>query len=374
MSAVELGPIRYDRQLTFVWLEAGPHGELEAAFVIDGREYPDADAARAAVLEALEQTGLRVRLGEFRPMSIPENEKELAYWPSWTEFRGRLDVYGPVYPWRRPSPQPQPARRTQPRTGPAPASTPTTPLVPAPPPQPLYSERHFECWGQLVEIFDPGRGPVDPVLGRRALGYSLNGYTGEFEADTKRVLQCARDEEDDDTWPLRDEDEFIERVEARREQLLRASFFQQHDKPEILAAYEQTAHTERTAQSRRDTYELWRQAHRRRAYFLVGDEPVRVDLTDDGVATATRRLDPVTGRIIQVSADADDAETLASEGKRITEHAWILAVEELRRTLPVDDAAIAEAYAQAAATDEAYRRRILTRTFDLWARRFADGD
>jgi hypothetical protein len=49
-------------------------------------------------------------------------------------------------------------------------------------------------------------------------------------------------------------------------------------------------------------------------------------------------------------------------------------LEERRRTLEVDGA-IADAYARAAAEpDEVYRCRILTRSFDLWAEKFAGGD
>jgi hypothetical protein len=58
----------------------------------------------------------------------------------------------------------------------------------------------------------------------------------------------------------------------------------------------------------------------------------------------------------------------------VTAYVWLLAVEERRRTLQVDGA-IAEAYAKAATEpDEVYRHRILTRSFDLWAEKFADGD
>jgi hypothetical protein len=325
MESLVLGPIDYHEHLTFVWLAAGPAGEPEAAFVIDGRDYADAEQARAAVQDALEHTDRRAQVADFRPVSIPENEKELAYWTSWAEFRRFLDVYGPVYPWRRAAP----VCRT-----------------------PLYSGRHFECWGQLVETFPPGQGPYDPVLGRRAEGYGLNDYTGEFEPDTPRALQCAHGGEDDETWPMRDEDEFIEAVEERRERLLRESYFQRHDKPEIVAAYE-------AGQPRRATYELWRAVHRRRAYFLEGGEPVRVDLADDGAPTTVWRLD-ATGRIVPSAA-----ETVG--GTWITEHAWLLAIEERRRGLAVAGP-IAEAYAKAAAEpDEGYRRRILTRTFDLWA-------
>ena len=32
--------IPYHERLMFVWIAAGPHGEPEAAFVIDGRNYP----------------------------------------------------------------------------------------------------------------------------------------------------------------------------------------------------------------------------------------------------------------------------------------------------------------------------------------------
>ncbi|OHV73635.1 hypothetical protein BCD48_33165 [Pseudofrankia sp. BMG5.36] len=236
----------------------------------------------------------------------------------------------------------------------------------------MYSERHFECWGQLVETFPRGQGPYDPVLGHKAQGYGLNGYTGEFEADTPRALQCANGGEDDDTWPLHDEDEFIAAVEERRERLLRTSFYQRHDKPEIFAAYEQAARDGRTEQSRRATYEMWRQAHRRRAYFLVGAEPVRVDLADDGTPVTAWRLDTTTGRIVSTSRSDADA-VLHGAGTRVTERSWLLAVED-RRGLG-GDGAIAQAYAKAAAEpDEVYRRLILFRSFDLWAEKFAADD
>lgn len=346
MRSLDLGPIPYHERLVFVWIAAGPHGELEAAFVIDGRDYADAEQARAAVREALEQTDRRAQVADFRPANIPENEKELNYWPSWAEFRRFLDVYGPVYPHRR---------RAAPPAKAVPQPTPVT--VPR---TPLYSGRHFDCWGQLVETFPAGEGPYDPILGRLAEGYGLNGSTGELEPDTRSALQCAHGFEDDETWPLRDEDDFIATVEEQREELLRTSFYQRYDKPEILAAYE-------SEQSRRATYEMWRQAHRGRAYFLVGTEPVRVDLADDGNPTTAWRLDVTTGRL--VPSGRTDAETVA--GRRITEHAWLLAVEDRRRTLTVDGA-IAEAYAKAAAEpDEVYRRIILTHSFDLWAEKFA---
>jgi hypothetical protein len=97
-----------------------------------------------------------------------------------------------------------------------------------------------------------------------------------------------------------------------------------------------------------------------------------VDLADDGTSAMAWRLDARTGRIVPTGRT--DAETVVSgEGRRITEHAWLLAVEERRRTLDVRGA-IAEAYAKAAAEpDEAYRRRILTRSFDLCAEKFAGG-
>lgn len=358
MNPQVLRSIPYHERLVFVWIAAGPNGEPEAAFAIDGREYADADQARSAVRDALEQTGRRAQIAELRPTRIRENEEELAYWPSWAEFRRLLDVYGPVYPWRRVT---APPARAVPRAAAVPATAVRTPM---------YSGRHFECWGELVETFEAGRGPHDPVLGRRAEGYGLNGHTGEFEADTRRALQCAHGLEDDDTWPLRDEDDFVAAVEERREQLLRESYYQRHDKPEIFAAYEKAARDGRTRQSRRATYEMWRRVHRRRAFFLVGTEPVRVDSTDDGTPTTAWRLDATTGRI--VSTGRTDAETVATgEGGRITEHAWLLAVADRRRGLDVHGA-IAEAYARAAEEpDEVYRRMILTDTFDLWAEKFA---
>lgn len=358
MESLNLGSIPYHERLVFVWVASGPHGEPRAAFVIDGRDHANAEQARAAVREALEQTDLRVRVADFRPADIRENEGELAHWPSWTEFRHLLDVHGPVYPWRRPAPPPV---RSVPPAAVAPVSAPRAPL---------YSGRHFECWGQLVEILPEDRRPLDPVLGHPAEGYGLNDDTGEFEPDTRRALQCARGGADDETWPLRDEDEFIDAVENRREQLLRESFYQRHDKPEIFAAYEQAARDGLTGRSRRTTYEMWRRAQRRRAFFLVGTEPVRVDLADDGTPTTAWRLDAATGRI--TSTDRADAGAVATgAGRRVTEHAWLLAVEDRRRALDVGGA-IAEAYEKAAAEpDEVYRRRILTRSFDLWAERSA---
>ncbi|TYB69850.1 hypothetical protein FXF51_06740 [Nonomuraea sp. PA05] len=359
MESLVLGPIDYRRRLTFVWIVGGPYTGPEAGFVIDGRDYADPEQARAAVREALEQTDLRVRVADFRPVNIAGNEKELDHWPSWAEFRTFLDVHGPVYPWRRRL------------TSPARSASATRPAVPVDASfDPLYSERHFDCWGQLVETFPYGQGPFDPILGRRAAGYGLNDATGEFEADTRCALQCAHGLEDDETWPLRDEDEFIEAVEHRRERLLRESFFQRHDKPDIFAAYERAARDGRTAQTRRATYEMWRQVQRRRAYFLLESEPVRVDLTDDAAPTAAWRLDTVTGRIVSTGR-ADAEAVLGGGGERVTEHVWLLSIEERRRALDVDGA-IAEAYAKAAAQpDEAYRRRTLTRSFDLWAEKFA---
>ena len=392
MESLTLGPIPYHENLTFVWLAAGTHGELEAAFAIDGRNYSDADVARAAVRDALEQTDLRTCVGDFRSVGITSaNLRELDYWPNWAEFQTFLDVYGPVYPWRRPS-RPSSPFRTRPQSRPhSPQSESPRSLAQAPPEVqaqavagsvefvagPLYSGRHFECWGQLVETFAPNRGPEDPVLGRRAHGYGLNGYTGEFEADTRRAVQCANGLEDDDTWPFRDEDEFIEAVEDRREALLRRSFYQRHDKPEIFAAYERGAGAGRTAQSRRATYEMWRSVQRRRAYFLVDAEPVRVDLAEDGSPVMARRLDEATGRI--VCTTLVDAQSVVGGGgggggTRVTEHVWLLAVEERRRGLETDGA-IASAYGRAAAlSDDVYRRLILTRSFDLWAEKFAGGE
>lgn len=359
MESLILGSIPCHERLTFVWIAAGPHGEPKAGFVIDGRDFADAEQARAAVREALEHTGRRAQVADFRTVRIPENEKELAYWTSWADFRRFLDVHGPVYPWRRP-----PTPPTTPAISRAAAVTETVPRTP------LYSGRHFECWGQLVEIFPAGQGPDDPVLGRPAKGYGLNGHTGEFEADTRRVLQCAHGVEDDETWPLRDEDEFVAAVEERRAELLRESFYQRHDKPEIFAAYERAARDGRTEQSRRATYEMWRQARRRRVFLLVGAEPVRVDLADDGTPTTAWRLDATTGRIVATDR-ADAAAVVTGGGVRTTEHTWLLTVEERRRTLDVDGV-IAEAYAQAAAEpDDVRRRRILTSSFDLWAQKFA---
>lgn len=359
MEALTLGSIPYHERLTFVWIASGPNGEPRAAFVIDGRDYADEEQARTAVREALEQTDQRAQVADFRPARIQENEKELDYWPSWAEFRRLLDVYGPVYPFRRPLNAPA---KAVPQTAAAPVSVPQTSL---------YSGWHFECWGEFIVTFPAGQGPYDPVLGRTAEGYALNGYTGEFEPDTRRALQCAHGLEDDETWPLRDEDEFIAAVEERRERLLRASFYQRRDKPEIFAAYEQAAHGGRTRQARRATYEMWRRVHRRRAFFLLGTEPVRVDLADDGTPVIAWRLDTTTGRIVPTSRV--DAETVVTgQAERTTEHVWILAVEDLRRALVGVQGAIAEAYAKAAAEpDEVYRRRVLTRSFDLWAEKFS---
>jgi hypothetical protein len=344
VKSLDLGPLDYHDLLTFVWITAGPSAGPRAAFVIDGRDYADAGQARAAVRAALEETDLRAEVADFRPAGIAANEDELAYWPSWAEFRRFLDVYGPVYPWRRP-------RATPAARPPAVEPAVGTPVSATP-------DRYFECWGQLVEIFPRGQGPDDPVLGRRADGYGLNGYTGEFEADTRRVLQCALGLDDDETWPLRDEDEFVDAVEERREELLRTSFYQRHDKPEIFAAYER-------GEPRRVTYEMWRAAQRRRAFFLSGTEPVRVDLAGDGTPVTAWWLDAKTGRLVPGE--------VTGEGRRITEHEWLLAVEERRRTLDVGGA-IAEAYANAAAEpEEAYRNRILTDSFDLWAEKLEAG-
>lgn len=75
-----------------------------------------------------------------------------------------------------------------------------------------------------------------------------------------------------------------------------------------------------------------------------------------------------------ISTGPADAETVVTgEGGRTTEHTWLLEVEERRRALDVHGV-IAEAYAQAAAADEVYRRRILAHSFDLWAEKFAGGD
>jgi hypothetical protein len=362
VESLILGPGPYHERLTFVWIATGPHGEPEAAFVIDGRDYANAEQARDAIQKILEETDRRTIVADFQFAGIAFNEKELAYWPSWAEFRPFLDVYGPVYPWRRPS---------------RPAASAVAPVAAVPaggPPTPLYSDRHFECWGELVVTFPAGRGPHDPILGRPAEGYGLNEHTGEFEPDTRRAVQCAHGLDDDETWPLRDEDEFVAAVEQRRERLLRTSFYQRQDNPEIFSAYELAAREGRTEQSRRDTYEMWRQANRRRAFFLVDAEPVRVDLADDGAAVTAWRLDPTTGRL--VSTGRADAETVAAGGTgRSTEHAWLLAVEDRRRTLDLPGArtgAIAEVYAKAAAEpDEVFRHRILTRGFDLWAEKFA---
>jgi hypothetical protein len=374
MEALDLGSIPYHERLTFVWIAFGSAGEPRAAFVIDGRHYADADEARAAVREALEQTDLRAQVADFRPASIPENEGDLDLWPSWEEFRPHLDVDGPVDPWPRPSTPPA-TQVPQFATGPS-ADRPTavdTDGAAGPvgaPRTPLSSDRHFECWGEMVVTFPDGQGPYDPILNSQAEGYGLNAFTGEFEPDTRRAVQCAQGLEDDETWPLFDEDAFIEAVEDRRERLLRTSFYQRHDKPEIFAAYEQAARDGSTRQSRRATYEMWRQANQRRAFFLVGAEPVRVDLADDGIPVTAWRLDMTSGRIVSTS-QADAQGVITGEGRRVTEHAWLLAVEDRRRTLDVNGA-IAEAYAKAAAeNDEAVRRSILTRSFDLWAQRFA---
>lgn len=372
MTLVNLGPIDYHEHLLFVWT-AARRGGLAAAFVVDGRNYADEEQTRAAIREVLEQTDSRVRVEDYSPASInPANERELDYWPSWAEFRTFLDVYGPVYPWRRPSPTEQARNAAGDQT-----ATSITGEVPSPSAQlpPLYDNLHFECWGQLVELFPRGGRRYDPVLGYEVPGFGLNGYTGEFEGHTKRVLQLVSGEEDDETWPLRDEEEFIAHVEQEREQLLRTSFFQRHDKPEIFAAYEQAAREGRTPKSLRATYEMWRQIQRRRAHFILGDEPVRVDLADDGTPVMAWRLETATGRIVATSR-ADAEAVFAGDGTRVTEYAWMLAVEERRIALDLGvDGAIAEEYSKASTeTDDVYRRAILTKSFDLWAEKFAAED
>lgn len=97
-----------------------------------------------------------MRVADFRPVNIQENEKELAYWPSWAEFRRFLDVCGPVYPWHLPSAAPT---RAVSQAATAPVSVRRTPL---------YSGRHFECSGELVVTFPAGQGPYDPIMGHSA--------------------------------------------------------------------------------------------------------------------------------------------------------------------------------------------------------------
>jgi hypothetical protein len=374
MESLDLGSVPYHERLTFVWLAFGPAGAPRAAFVIDGRHYADADEARAAVREALEQTALRAEVADFRPASIAENEADLAAWTSWEQFRRYLDADGPFDPWPEPS-DPPAAQVLQFATvpsadHPAAADTDGTPGPAGGLQTSLSSGRHFECWGELVVTFPEGQGPYDPILSDQAEGYGLNTSTGEFEPGTRRALQCAHGLEDDETWPMRDEDAFIEAVEERRERLLRTSFYQRHDKPEIFAAYERAARDGTVRQSRRATYEMWRQAQQRRAFFLVGTEPVRVDLEDDGTPVTAWRLDMTSGRIVSTNR-ADAQGVMTGEGTRVSEHAWLLAVEDRRRALDVNGA-IGEAYAKAdGETDEAARRSILTHSFDLWAERFA---
>jgi hypothetical protein len=86
------------------------------------------------------------------------------------------------------------------------------------------------------------------------------------------------------------------------------------------------------ARNRRATYELWRQVHRRRVYFLAGKEPVRVNLTDDATLTRAWRLDMTTGRIVP-SDHTDDVAT--GDYQRVTELTWLLATENKRRKLKV---------------------------------------
>jgi hypothetical protein len=125
------------------------------------------------------------------------------------------------------------------------------------------------------------------------------------------------------------------------------------------------------ARNRRATYELWRQVHRRRVYFLAGKEPVRVNLTDDATLTRAWRLDMTTGRIVP-SDHTDDVAT--GDYQRVTELTWLLATENKRRKLKVRGA-IAKAYRKAFwKRDKAYHRMILTDTFDLWAEKFAAED
>jgi hypothetical protein len=92
---------------------------------------------------------------------------------------------------------------------------------------------------------------------------------------------------------------------------------------------------------------MWRQVHRGRTFFLVGTESVRVDLADDGTPTTAWRLDMTTGRIVSTGRPTRKPSSPA-RGRQITEHAWLVGVEDRRRTLDVHGA-IAEAYAKAAA-------------------------
>jgi hypothetical protein len=70
---------------------------------------------------------------------------------------------------------------------------------------------------------------------------------------------------------------------------------------------------------------MWRQFHRRRAYFLVGSEPVRVDLAGDGTPVMAWRPAAAAGRIVP-SGRTDAATVTGGEHQRVTEHTWLLEV------------------------------------------------
>ncbi|GAA3028452.1 hypothetical protein [Actinokineospora globicatena] len=357
MIPLNLDRINFHERLVFVRIVVGQYGLPKAAYVIDGRDYADAEQARAAVLAALQQTSERMQLADFTPSSIRSSETELALWPSWTEFRQYLDVYGPVYPWPKPVPV-----KVHPSAGPMSD-------VPLPP---MYDGVHFETWGQLVKIFPRGGGPIDPVFGVRVEAYALNGFTGEIEANTRNAVLVARNVDNEgETWPLTNEDEFIARVESRRERLLHESGYHRRDAPEIFAAYEQAARDGTTEQTRHATYEMWRQHQLRRAYFIIDSDPVRVDLSDDGIPTMAWRLDTTTGRII--ATDQADAETVVTgPGTRVTQEDWIVRIEEIRRTLD-PDREIAEVYAAIDADgDDWSRKPRLHDSFRLWAEKFVE--
>ncbi|GLW89610.1 hypothetical protein [Actinokineospora globicatena] len=358
MKSLNLDRINFHERLVFVWIATGLHGEAQAAFYIDGRDSASPDQARIAVREALERADERIQIARIVPGTFRTSEAELADWRTWAEFRQFLNVYGPVYPWDKPVPL-----RVHPPIGPQSD-------VPLPS---LYDGVHFETWGQLIKIYPDMEGPIDPVLGGRAEAYALNSYTGEMEANTRLALLVARHVDNEgETWPLSNEDEFISRAERKRENLLRKSIYHRQDKPEIFAAYEQAARDGTTEQTRRATYEMWRQHQRRRAFFLINAEPVRIDLADDGTPTMAWRLDTATGRITPTN-QADAEAVLAGTGTRVTEDTWTLTIEEIRRTLDVDGE-IAEVYAKVAAQEKDQSlRAYLFKSFRLWAEKFAEG-
>ncbi|GAA3028460.1 hypothetical protein [Actinokineospora globicatena] len=359
MIPLNLEGIDFHERLVFVWIATGPHGEHEGAFVIDGRDYADNDLARAAIREAVERTDERVPVARVAPAIIRSKEAELSRWRSWAKFKEFLDIYGPIYPWVKNAPP-----RTQPPVGPE-----SGVVLP-----PLHDGVHFEAWGQLIKIYPRGEGPMDPVLGVQAEACGLNSYTGEFEANTPKSLKVARyGRDEDDVWPMHDEDDFIQAVEDQREYLLRNSAYHRRDKPKIFAAYEQAARDGTTKQTRRTTYEMWQQHQRRRAFFVIDAEPVRVDLTDGGAPAMAWRLAPTTGGIVSTN-QADAEAVFIGASNRVTEDAWVFAVEKIRSTLKVDGE-IAKMYAIVAVEPgRSYPRAYLSASFDLWAEKFAKAE